>query len=213
MAKTKKVSIEVSKDPALVKRMEEAAARLRGKDIKAVIFNHKNLVYDTRGLAVYNPISRTVVVLGSIRSSDFSIAPDVIVNTSRLEIIERISNLDNVLSDPDVYAVIDTKDFFNCVESKFNRKLEFDTDSADCTTIYYNEFSATNGYPKYLVREKVNQYKLCYSCHKLLLDELDHATINDDEYCYDCIVKDGREGYVDFKTLKLMQLHKLEADD
>ena len=91
MAKTKKVSIEVSKDQALVKRMEEAAARLRGKDIKAVIFNHKNLVYDTRGLAVYNPIARTVVVLSSIRSSDFSIAPDVIVNTSRLEIIERIS--------------------------------------------------------------------------------------------------------------------------
>lgn len=212
MSKTKKVSIEISKDQELVKRLEKVAEKLRGKNIKAIIFNHKDLVYDNRGLAMYNPTTRTIVTLGSIRPTDVSIAPDIIANIARLEAIESVADVDDLLSHSSVYAIIDMEDNFKCVDSQYNKKLEFDQDNSDCTTIYYNEFFATNNYPKYLVREKQGQYKLCYDCHKLLLDELDHAEVSGDEFCYDCIVKRGRENYVDPKKLKLMQLHKLEAE-
>lgn len=212
MAKKKQESIEVSKSPELVKRLEESAARLRGKNIKAIIFNHKNLVYDNRGLAVYNPVIRTVVTLGKIRETDFSIAPDTIINSSRLEAIEKVSKLDDLLKDPDVYAIIDSNNNFKCVDSKFDKQMEFDSESDDCMTVYYNSFSDTNNYPKYLVREKQGQYRLCRDCNKLLVDELDYAEVSGDSYCYDCIVKKGKEDYVDQKKLKLMQLHKLEAE-
>lgn len=212
MAKAKKVSIEISKDPELVKRLEEAAKKLRGKNIKAIIFNHKDLVYDNRGLTMYNPLTRTIVTLGSIRPTDFSIAPDIIANASRLEAIEAVADTDDILSHPTVYAIVDIENNFKCVDSKYNKKLEFDSDSEDCTTIYYNEYFEVNNYAKYLVREKKGQYKLCYDCHKLLLDDLDHAEVSGDEFCYDCIVKKGRESFVDPKKLKLMQLHKLEAE-
>lgn len=212
MAKSKRTTIEVSKDEGLVKRLEEAAKKLRDKNIKAIIFNHKNLVYNTRGLAVYNPITRTVVTLGSIRETDISIAPDIIINESRLDVIEKVSNLDDLLSDADVYAVIDTQNNFKCSESEFDKKLDFDSESEDCLIVYYNGFTSVNNYPKYLVREKKGQYKLCSECHKLLLDELDYADIHDNSFCYDCIVSKNKEYYVDSKKLKLMQLHKLESE-
>ena len=212
MAKTKKLAIEVSRDIELVKRMEEVSAKLCSKNIKAIIFNHKNLVYDTRGLAVYNPNTRHVVTLGSVRSTDFSVAPDTIVNVSRLEALEDVAKEEDLLKHPNVYAIVDKDNNFKCVDSKYDKKLDFDKDSEDCLTVYYNEYFEANNYPKYLVREKEGQYKLCYDCHKLLLDDLDHAEVGGDEFCYDCIVKRGRENAVDPKKLKLMQLHKLDAE-
>ena len=91
--------------------------------------------------------------------------------------------------------------------------MEFDKVSAESMTLYYNEFSEGNGLPRYLVREKEGQYKLCSSCHKLILDELDSAQISGEDYCYDCIVKLDKTNYVDSNKLKLMQLHRLESEE
>lgn len=212
MTKTTKKSVVIQSSPELMKELEDVVKELRSKKIKAIIFNHKNTMFKERGFALYNVTLRSAVTLGKSRDSDFSIANDVVLNDSRLTVLKDVAYLDDLLTHQNVYAIIDDENNFKCVDSKFNRKLEFDKESEDLMNLYYNEFSEQNNLPKYLVREKVGQYKLCYSCNKLILDELDSASVHGDDYCYDCIIKNGKESYVDANRLKLMQLHKLEID-
>lgn len=213
MATTKKQSVVICSDANLVKELEDVVKLLRSKKIKAIIFNHKNTSYQNRGLALYNVEKRSAVTLGKTRDTDFSIANDTILNESRLRAIQDVAKEEDILKHKDVYAIIDDNNDFKCIESQFNKHMEFDKASEDCLTIYYNEFNDQNNLPKYLVREKENQYKLCSNCHKLILDELDSAQINSEDYCYDCIVKLDKQDYVDANRLKLMQLHRLEAED
>lgn len=213
MATTKKQSIVICSDAGLMKELEDAVKVLKGKKIKAIIFNHKNLSYQNRGLALYDVEHRSAIILGKTRDTDFSIANDTILNESRLRVIQDVANVSDILKHKDVYAIIDNNDDFKCIESKFDKHMEFDKVNAESLTLYYNEFSEGNGLPKYLVREKEGQYKLCSNCHKLILDELDSAQINDKDYCYDCIVKLDKIDYVDSNKLKLMQLHKLESEE
>lgn len=208
----KKQSIAICNSDELTKKLEDVVKKLKGMNIKVIVFNHKNLVFQNRGLALYNADKRCAVTLGKTRDSDFSIANDTILNETRLDAIIDVANASDVLSHPNVYAIIDNDNNFKCIDSQFNKKMEFDKESEDCLTLYYNEFSESNNLPKYLIREKVGQYKQCYSCHKLIIDELDSAQIHGDDYCYDCIVKQGKEDSVDNNKLKLMQLHRLEAE-
>lgn len=213
MATTKKQSVVICSDAGLMKELEDVVKVLKGKKIKAIIFNHKNLSYQNRGLALYDVEHRSAITLGKTRDTDFSIANDTILNESRLRAIQDVANASDILKHKDVYAIIDDNDDFKCIESKFNKHMEFDKVSAESLTLYYNEFSEGNGLPRYLVREKEGQYKLCSSCHKLILDELDSAQINGEDYCYDCIVKLDKTNYVDSNKLKLMQLHRLESEE
>lgn len=213
MATTKKQSVVICSDAGLMKELEDVVKVLRGKKIKAIIFNHKNLSYQNRGLALYDVEHRSAITLGKTRDTDFSIANDTILNESRLRAIQDVANASDILKHKDVYAIIDNNDDFKCIESKFDKHMEFDKASAESLTLYYNEFSEGNGLPKYLVKEKEGQYKLCSSCHKLILDELDSAQISGEDYCYDCIVKLNKTNYVDSNKLKLMQLHRLESEE
>ena len=213
MATTKKQSVVICSDAGLMKELEDVVKVLRGKKIKAIIFNHKNLSYQNRGLALYDVEHRSAITLGKTRDTDFSIANDTILNESRLRAIQDVANASDILKHKDVYAIIDNNDDFKCVDSKFDKHMEFDKVNAESLTLYYNEFSEGNGLPKYLVKEKEGQYKLCSSCHKLILDELDSAQISGEDYCYDCIVKLDKTNYVDSNKLKLMQLHRLESEE
>lgn len=213
MATTKKQSVVICSDAGLMKELEDVVKVLKGKKIKAIIFNHKNLSYQNRGLALYDVEHRSAITLGKTRDTDFSIANDTILNESRLRAIQDVANAPDILKHKDVYAIIDDNDDFKCIESKFDKHMEFDKVSAESLTLYYNEFSEGNGLPRYLVREKEGQYKLCSSCHKLILDELDSAQISGEDYCYDCIVKLDKTSHVDSNKLKLMQLHRLESEE
>ena len=213
MATTKKQSVVICSDDKLVKELEAVVKKLRDMKIKAIIFNHKNLAYQNRGLALYDVVHRSAITLGKTRDTDFSIANDTILNESRLRAIQDVANAQDILQHKDVYAIIDENNDFKCIDSKFNKHLEFDKPSEDCLTIYYNEFYESNGLAKYLIKETENQYKLCSSCHKLILDDLDSAQISGEDYCYDCIVKHDKESYVDSNRLKLMQLHRLESEE
>ena len=213
MATAKKQSVVICSDANLLKELEDVVKLLRSKKIKAIIFNHKNTSYQNRGLALYNVEKRSAVALGKTRETDFAIANDTILNESRLRVIQDVANAEDILKHKDVYAIIDDNNDFKCIESKFDKHMEFDKASEDCLTIYYNEFSDQNNLPRYLVREKENQYKLCSNCHKLILDELDSAQVSNEDYCYDCIIKLDKQDYVDANRLKLMQLHRLEAEE
>lgn len=211
----KKQAIEISQDKELIKRLEDAHAKLSARCIKLVLFNHENLLHCKRGLVAYNINTREMIAMSKGDEINYAIANDIVFNNKRLEAVEEILKHDNILNSELVYGFFDNNDFFHCSNSKFSRQYTFENvpdgkDYTRMTTIYYNP--ANENYPKYLIQERDSQFGTCYHCNTLILDELDGADVRGHKCCYKCIVSEHDESYVDKNKWKLMQLHQMEKE-
>lgn len=214
----KKLNVEISADAELVKRLNDVHSKLVAMGAKVILFNHENLVHCKRGLVSYNLQSREMIFMTLKDELNYAIASDTTANNKRLEALEEIVKSGKLIGNENVYGYFDNLNNFHCTDSKFDRHYDFDAanddkpDYAAMTTIYFNPGTDSNNHPKYIIQEHHKQYGTCDECHKLILDELDGALVRGSMYCYDCIVKNEYEGYVDTNKLKLMQLNKMDQD-